>query len=355
MKKWVSWFVKRGHDVYFITDSLAKIDGVKIYPIYGGKRNSILNFIKKIKQTRIIVKKIKPDILHAHNAFGYGTFGAFAKFHPLVISPWGSDILIEAQNSFLTRLVVKYALKKADLITCDGENTIEKMKEMGINPKKIHKIYHGIDPEQFSPSRKDYKLKDKLGIGNSPVILSTRNLDKIYDVETLVKSIPSITKKFPNAKILIAGELAHPEKMEFDYLDHLKDIAKNLNVIDNVKFVGVIPHDDLANYLTMADVYVSTSLSDGGIALSTLEAMSCESAMVVTDVANNSKWIKDGENGFLIPVKSPDKLAEKVNYLLEHKDVGRKFGETSRNLVKEKQNYEKEMEKAEKLCINLIR
>jgi glycosyltransferase involved in cell wall biosynthesis len=138
-------------------------------------------------------------------------------------------------------------------------------------------------------------------------------------------------------------------------LEHLKNIAKNLKVTDNVKFVGVIPHEELANYLTMSDVYVSTSLSDGGIALSTLEAMSCESAIVVTDVANNSKWIKDGENGFLIPVKNPDKLAEKVNYLIEHKEIGKKFGEISRIIVKEKQNYEKEMEKAEKLCINLIR
>ena len=216
MEKWVSWFVEKGHDVHFITDRPAKIEGVKIYPLNSGKRNSLINFIKKIRQAKKLVHKIKPDLLHAHNAFGYGTFGAFANYHPFVLSPWGSDILIESQKSLITKFLVKYALKKADLITCDGENTIEKMKEMGTDPKKIHRIYHGVDPEKFSPNKKDKKLREKLGLVNSPVILSTRNLDPIYDIETLVKSIPTITKKFPETKFIIAGELAHAEKMKYD-------------------------------------------------------------------------------------------------------------------------------------------
>jgi glycosyltransferase involved in cell wall biosynthesis len=351
MQKWVNWFANKGHDVHLITDRPAEINGVKIYAIGNKKRNSFSNFIKKILQTRKLVKKIEPDVLHAHYAFGYGTFGAFANYHPFVLSPWGSDILIEPEKSKMKKFLVKFALKKADLITCDGDNTIEKMIHFGTDPKKIHRIYHGVDPVQFSPTKIDEKLKGRLGVSDSPLIISTRNLDLIYGIETLIESVPLVLKKIPNAKFIVAGEIVYDKTVEKDYL---KKLAKSLGVINSIKFVGPIPHDELPYYLTSSDVYVSTSLSDGGIAMSTLEAMACELAPIVTDVADNKKWIKNGENGFVIPLKDPNALAEKIIYLLQDEGVRKNFGKICREMVKEKQNYEKEMKKVEKLCMDLI-
>jgi glycosyltransferase involved in cell wall biosynthesis len=352
MQKWVSWFTNKGHDVHLITDRPAEINGVQIYAIGNKKRDSFSNFIKKILQTRRLVRKIEPDVLHAHYAFGYGTFGAFANYHPFVLSPWGSDILIEPEQSKIKKFLVKFALKKADLITCDGDNTIEKMISFGTDSKKIHRIYHGVDPAQFSPNKRDKKLKERLGVSDSPSIISTRNLDLIYGIETLIESVPLILKKIPNAKFIVAGELVYDKTVEKEYL---KKMAKSLGVINSIKFVGTIPHDELPYYLTSSDVYVSTSLSDGGIAMSTLEAMACEVAPIVTDVADNKKWIKNGENGFVIPLKDPNTLAEKIIYLLQDEGVRKNFGKISREIVKEKQNYEKEMKKVEKLCTNLIK
>ena len=352
MKKWATWFVHKGHDVHLITASPGEIEGVKIYPIGNKKKSDPFNFLKKIIQTRKLVRKIKPDILHAHVAFGYGTFGAFANYHPFVLSPWGSDILVEPDKSKIVKFLVKLALNRADLITCDGDNTIEKMIKLGADPKKIHRIYHGVDPVKFSPTQIDKKLKEKLGFPNSNVIISTRNLNPIYNLETLIKSAPLVLKKFPEAKFIIAGEMVHGERVKEDYL---KDIARDLKVSDSFKFTGKIPHDELPHYLTMADVYVSTSLSDGGISMSTLEAMACGLAPIVTDVADNKKWIKNGENGFVIPLKDPKTLAEKIIYLLENEDIRKNFGKISRKIVEEKQNYEKEMKKVEKLCMDLIK
>lgn len=352
MQKWVNWFANKGHDVHLITDFPAELKGVKIYIIGNKKRNSFSNFIKKILQTRKLVKKIKPDVLHAHYAFGYGTFGAFANYHPFVLSPWGSDILIEPEKSRMKKIFIKFALKKADLITCDGDNTIEKMIGFGTDSKKIHRIYHGVDSSQFSPNKTDKKLKEKLGISNSPLIISTRNLDPIYGLETLIKSAPLVLKEIPDAKFIIAGKVIYDKTVEKDYL---KKLAMSLGIIDSIKFVGSILQDELPYYLTSSDVYVSTSLSDGGIAMSTLEAMACELTPIVTDVADNKKWIKNGENGFIMPLKDPNTLAEKIIYLLRNESIRKNFGKICREIVKEKQNYEKEMKKVEKLCTDLIK
>jgi glycosyltransferase involved in cell wall biosynthesis len=102
------------------------------------------------------------------------------------------------------------------------------------------------------------------------------------------------------------------------------------------------------------DVYVSTSLSDAGIAASTAEAMACGLPVIVTDVADNRDWVEDGDNGFVIPVKSPKLLAEKIIYLLKNENIRKKFGKSGRKIIEERNNYYKEMEKMENIYEKLM-
>jgi glycosyltransferase involved in cell wall biosynthesis len=118
--------------------------------------------------------------------------------------------------------------------------------------------------------------------------------------------------------------------------------------------VGFIPNDELPQYLTASDVYVSTSPYDAGIAASTAEAMACELPVIVTDVAENKKWVEDGVNGFVVPVKDPKSLAKKIICLLENETVRRRFGKISRKIIEEKNNYYKEMEKMEDIYKKLV-
>ncbi len=293
LQRWVKWIANKGHDVHLITDHPTEINAVKIYLLRQKQRENILNFFLKIRETKKLVKKINPDLLHAHYVFGFGTFGACTNFHPFVLSAWGSDILIDPKKSKVIKFLVKFSLDKADLITSDGENTIDEIKKFRVDSKKIHRVYHGVDPLQFNPSRIDETLKKKLGVSGCPIIVSTRNLTPIYDIETLIQSVPLILKIFPKAKFIIAGAVEDVGDMKKNYLDHLIGLSKNLGVIDSIRFVGKIPHDQLPYYLTASNVYVSTSLSDGGIALCTVEAMACGLAPIVTDVGDNRKWIKD--------------------------------------------------------------
>lgn len=356
LQKWAIWFVKRGYEIHLISESSEDIDGVEVHQIGKNKKGSFLNFINKLFETKKLIKEIKPDILHAHYAFGYGTFAAFSNYHPFILSPWGSDILISPKKSIIIKFLVRYALKKADLITCDGENTIKEMIHLGANPGKINKIYHGIDINKFNPDKKDEKLRKRLRIEKeTPVIISTRSLNPIYDIETTIRSVPLVLNKFPKAKFIIVGSAALGKLEKKDYPNYLREVVKKLKITDSIKFVGRISNDEIMHYLNLADIYVSTSLSDGGIALSTLEAMACETVPIVTDVANNRKWIKDKENGFIVPVKDPETLAEKIIYLLRNGTARKEFGKIGRKIVEAKQNYDKEMKKMNRLYINLLK
>ena len=352
-RKWTGHFVEKRHDVHVISFEDAKIEGVTVHvlklPVLIRNATFPLK-VASIYRIKTLIKKMEPDILHAHYVTNYGLFGALCNFNPFVITAWGSDILIVPESrliSAIKRYIATYTLKKADSVTCDAEHMKETMKRLGVPEEKIKLIYFGIDTRRFSPGQKSEKLKVRLGVYNSPTIITLRNLRPVYDVESLIKSVPLVLKEIPESKFIIAGK--GPEE------ERLKELAKSLGVSDSVKFIGFIPNDELPEYLNSMDVYVSTSLSDAGIAASTAEAMSCGLPVIVTDVADNKEWVEDGITGFVVPTKDPKLLAEKVIYLLQNENVRKKFGKISRKIIEERNNYHKEMGKMEKIYKELVR
>jgi glycosyltransferase involved in cell wall biosynthesis len=255
-------------------------------------------------------------------------------------------VLVDPDKSKIFRFMIKFGLERAELITCDGENSKEAMIKLGEDSQKINIVYHGVDTKEFNPKQKDKKFREELEIFDSPTVISTRGLEPIYDVESLIKAIPLVLKQVPDAKFVIVNNGSQEA--------HLKELSKSLGIWYNVRFVGLVQHRELPKYLASSDVYVSTSLSDS-FAVSTLEAMACGLAPVVTDVGDNRKWIKEEENGFVVSIKDPEALAEKIIYLLENEDIRKRFGKRNRKIIEEKGDYYKEMEKMESIYIGLVK
>jgi glycosyltransferase involved in cell wall biosynthesis len=344
-QRWVKYFADRGYEVHLISPmplgdgdiGNAELHVLKRFPPQIRIISFVINLLLYVVQIRQLIRKIKPHILHAHFITDCGFWGALSGFHPFVLSAWGSDILVWPNKSRIYRSMVGFALKRADLILATGENMIEPMIKLGADISKINYILHGsVDTKKFIP--KDKSQKEEYRIFDSPVVMSIRSLDPIYDLETLIRSIPLALEQIPEVKFIIAGEGVQK--------NYLKDLAMSLDVLDSISFVGHLPHDQIPSYLASADVYVSTSLSDG-TSTSLIEAMSCGLTPVVTNVGDIEKWIANGETGFVIPVKRPDLLAEKIVYLLNNEELRDKMGKANRRLVEEKADYEKEWKKVE--------
>jgi len=347
--RWIKYFANKGHEVYWL--SLGKdlnpeyrMPKVKFYLIkkFPLKPLRPLFYLSSVKK---ILKKINPDVFHVHYVWIDGMIGALSGFHPFVLTAWGSDILVAGKN-FLAKPLIKFALRKADLITCDAEHMKEAMIKLGAKPEKIKIIYFGVDTEKFSPGPKDKELIKKLGIENCPVVISLRNLEPIYDVETLIRAIPLVLKEIPDVKFIIAGKGSEEEK--------LKNLAKELKISESIRFVGWISNIELPKYLRIGDIYVSTSLSDGGLAASTAEAMSCGLSVVITNFGDNKKWVQDGESGFLFNLRDYKTLSEKIVFLIKNPEIRKKFEEKNRKIIEEKNNYYREMEKMENFYKELI-
>lgn len=356
--KWARYFSEKGHNVHLLSFDLPETDdlrGIKMHilkrkiPTITNSYNTFINLLFSLNKTRKIIKEINPDIVNAHYISSYGTLAFLAGFRPLVFTAWGSDILVNPKRNLAIKIFTQYILKKADLITCDAEHMVKAMVNLGASESKIKIINFGIDTKKFSPGAPNEKIRKELDLYNKKIVISLKWSDPLSDIETLIKAAYIVIGREPEARFLIIGPSSFPEHFE-----KLKNMVKDLKITKEVKFLGLIPYEKIPEYLNLSDVYVCTSLSDAGLASSTAEAMACELPVIITDFGDNGKWVENEKNGFLIPLKDYNMLAEKIIYLFDNHDIGKKFGELSRKIIGEKNDYYREMEKMENIYKGLI-
>lgn len=159
----------------------------------------------------------------------------------------------------------------ADDIVCLFEGNKKAQMELGASEEKLHIIPNGIDISKFYNIRYDKKPDiNNLNIGFVGRVVS------IKDVKTLLYAIKLICIQYPNTKLNIIGPLDEEE----EYAELMKLIAKELNIEDNVEFLG---RQNVLEYYRTMDVCVLTSISEGQ-PLIMLEAMAAGIPIVATDV-----------------------------------------------------------------------
>ena len=295
-----------------------------------------------------IARQIRPDLVHAHYLAHFGIVGGLLTrvtgFHPLVLTAWGSDVLL--QSTGRRRALVGSALRQADCVTCDSPHMVPHLVELGAAPESVAIINFGVDTERFRPRMPERDIRVELGMGDAPTVISLRSLRSVYDVETVIRAVPAVLKTVPDALFVIASEGSERTKLE--------TLSESLGVAWRVRFVGALPHEVLPDWLNSADVYVSTSRSDAGIAASTAEAMACGLPAVVTDFGDNGSWVKNGETGYLFPCGDYHALAERLILLLGDVELRQRLGDEGRRIITERNSYQGEMKKMENIYLELI-
>jgi len=349
-QRWVQFFADRGWEVFVVTgyppqQSFAIRPGVKLYPIYSPPR--LLKRFIALARMFPLLRRLRPDIIHVHYLSHFGLLAAIystiSGFGGIVLTPWGSDVLLVGR---LRRLLVKYLMKKAALITCDAEHIKKASFVLRGNPNGITLIFFGTDVEKFNPGRANVDLRSQLGTLGWPCVISSRNLEPLYDVQSLIAAAPLVLEEHPETRFAIAGTGSQEAE--------LKELSIGLGVSNSVLFLGRVPNDQLAGYFASADVYVSTSLSDAGLAASTAEAMACGLPVVITDFGDNGKWVQDGRNGFIIPLKDSGSLAQRILELVGDPPLRKRFGKVNRKIIEHRNNYYREMDRMGRLYEQMI-
>lgn len=320
---WVQFFAKKGHEVSLITDTDNRIEGINVINIGDCLPkirvpgiSAMLQILRKVRKIKESLKIINPQVLHAHYATNYGFLAALADFHPFVLTCHGSDILVDFDKSRTERFFVRYALRKADVVTLPSEQMKKRLIRAEINPNKIYQIQYGVDTEQFKFHKKNLK---------QIIAISTRALYYKYRLDVLIHAIPKVVHQFNNVEFQILGE--------GDEKPALIHLCKQLNIHDKVKFLGFVAHDDIPKYYKKPQIYITTSPSDG-ISISLLEALASGCYPIVPDNASNRQIKNVGFNLTLYEINNSVSLAnslikviDNINSLLEKISENRKIAE----------------------------
>lgn len=339
--KWINFFSDLGHDILWLSLDSSKEQVAKNITYLEVKNTSLSN----IYRIRSLISKFNPDILHVHYLGHYALLGIISGAKCIVATAWGSDV-IEGKKSFLKRLVISKILHKSKLITCDAYHMCEEIKRFDVRSEKINIINFGIDTIRFSQKNIEDNALSSHGVTSKLKVISLRDFEPVYDIESLIRSIPIVLSKVPSVQFVLLGRGS--------LKNEIRSLVKQMSLDDSVVILDYVDNDDMPYVMSSADVLVSTSLSDAGIAGSTAEAMSCELPVVITNSGENSRWIDHGENGFLVSVSEPEELAKCVIALLGNIELRRSMGKKARKKILDNNDYVTEMGKMQTLYQNLL-
>jgi len=216
-------------------------------------------------------------------------------------------------------------------------------KQENLSSNKILTIYNGVNLDKFYPRVRNKNLLSEFCIEeNIPVIGMIANFSENKNHELLFAVLKLIKKKGIRFKCVLVGEGPLQENLKFK--------VKSLKLGDEVIFAG--SRDDIPEILSIMDVVVLTSKVEG-LPNIILEAFACGKPVVAISVGGISEVIKDGENGILVPLDSPDFFANAVIELLDNDKLRKKMGSKSRIMVENKFNLKEMIKQYENLYISL--
>ncbi len=184
VQRWAGWFARRGHEVHLVSLSLRDLPGVRVHSFPAG---NALAFPRKVLAVRRIVREIAPDLVHSHQAIGYGLWGAVAGHHPFVVSAWGSDVLVRPKESWVQRPVLRFVLRRADYCIPVAQHMLASLVPFGLRMDRCQAIPMGVELDRFPP------LVFERGT-RAPWFISTRALEPLYDVGASVSLMEAMAR-----------------------------------------------------------------------------------------------------------------------------------------------------------------
>jgi glycosyltransferase involved in cell wall biosynthesis len=284
-----------------------------------------------------------PALVDAHFVPNYGLLGALCGRRPLTVNCWGSDLL--AARGPLRRWRARWVLARADRVYVDAENLAGAARALGVADGRIAVVPWGVDLGRWGFAA-DAAARHATraawpaawlagGRAPDPVVVSTRVLHPIYDVETLVRAWPHVARSLPRARCLVAGDGPRRHALEA--------LARSTGAGASLRFLGRLAPEELPALLAGADAYVSTSLSDS-TSISLLEAMAAGAYPAVTEISGNREWVGE-ETAGLFPVGDAAALARCLTAALRDPQGRAEARARNRRVIEERGDFRRAMDR----------
>ncbi len=322
--RWADGLASRGHEVHLVSAHPLDFLLDERVVFHRLHHNAPLAYALSAPEVRNLIEKIRPDILNAHYATGYGQLARLVAFKPLLLSVWGSDIYDFPEKSFIHRALVRSNLKSATAIASTSKCMARKVAEI-LSHKHIFITPFGVDVSKFKPEKSRDKTPSEIIIG------TVKTLSWIYGLDMLVRAFAYAWEKIgrPSNMFLEITGVGPDRKL-------LDDLVLELGLSDQVRFWGAIAHEQVPDMLNRMDLYVALSRFESfGVAI--MEASACEIPVLVSDAEGLAEVTRDGVIGVVVPRNTFHAAGEAIFGLIQNPEFRKKLGVNGRKHVIE--NY----------------
>lgn len=324
LQKWCRWFSEQGHRVSVITLAKGTLQGAHVVQVEtegaaGGWLSRKLNYFRLAKEFRNVIDDMNPDIINAHYVTSYGRIAALTGIENCVLSVWGSDVYEHADKSFIHRLIFKYCLKKAGHVFSTSQAMASEIGKY--TDKKIAVTPFGVDMDVFS---------DRLKEPHEGFVVGTvKALDYKYGIDYLLKACALVRQRRPDIplKVRIAGKGPHE--------DALRELAQSVNISDRVTWIGFISQEQAAYEWANMDVGIVYSSCSESFGVAAVEAQSCATPVIISDVSGLMEATLPGESCVVIKQKDENLLADAIIGLYDFPEKARDMGKKGRAFVRD--------------------
>ncbi|MBU1176987.1 MAG: glycosyltransferase family 4 protein [Patescibacteria group bacterium] len=386
--------LKKGHQIFIITSVQKKsqagemhFEGMTLFRIYANYHErwraylSLYNF-QTVNKVEEIIKKIKPDVVHAFNVhyhlsyhcfkiakqyckvvfltacdtmlFTYGKFFSYVNPDNLLIpahfdyhiSLW--DTIKQAKKRYnpLRNIIIRWYLKYVDKIFSPSKAIKEALEANHI--KNIDVIYSGIDLDEWRIRESDISsFKEKYNVLDKKIVFFGGRLSGLKGGKNIILVMEKVISEIPQAVLLIAG---HKD----DNAQKMLILAKELKIENNIIFTGWLLGNELKAAYHSCDLAVFPSLYLDGFGLINLEAMAAKKPMVSTCFGGASEIVVDNETGYVVNPFNIKIMAQKISDLLKNPEKAKQFSQIGYERVKKYFSILEQIKKTFKYYCNFL-
>lgn len=281
---------------------------------------------------RRLIRKIKPDLIHAGPIQNCAFLAALSGFRPILAMSWGYDLVMDADKSAWMRWVTRYTLKRSAYFTSDANVSRQKAVAYGMDPERTVIFPWGTDIEHFLPKKEGREKKVPGADRKSITLFCSRTWEPIYGVDVLARAFVKVASVNPDVDLILLGGGSQGSR--------IRQILMNGGVLDRVHFGGYVGQKDLPRWYHMADLYISPSRVDGS-SVTLMEALASGLPCLVSDIPGNKEWIEDEVNGWLFRDGDVNDLAEKILHAIKNRDAFETLGQAARRTAEQKADWKK--------------
>lgn len=314
---------------------------VKTYSIDMYRALNPVKDMKAVMQAIKIIKKENPDLVHCHSAKGgvIGRFAAFLTGTKVVYTAHAFSFLSaeSAKKKKIFLLLEKIAKLNSYLLACSGSERELGIKVVGFKEKKafawnnaVPDADKGLTRISRIPKTADSKSTEAGDGELLPVpkegeryITSIGRPSYQKNPLFMVEVAHGIHLKHPDVKFYLLGVGFYSPMLE-----DMKKLIHQYGMDDTFYLLPWLSHEETLKYVKGSMFYFMTSLYEG-LPISVIEAMSLGKAVVASDVLGNKDCVKDGYNGYLLPLDEKV-FVEKMNELIEDDEKRKVMEKNSR-------------------------